>query len=166
MTVINSNGNKSTRKAWINGINEAELVEVMLKQGDNKGYYFETTFTRQAETIRGRREYFAPLTDYIFYPSEKLYEFCRAFGHELKPRPSDMAIEVYLKHVLARLNTFVHRKIKLAVKAYKDVLRGEYGEAETRITYQGDIEEVSVVRMDIISYGEKLNWLLWIDTGE
>lgn len=160
-------GNKATKRAFLNGINIATLEKVKLSQSRTGRLYIELTFTRKPQIIHGSKEQFAPLVDYLFFPSDKLIELCNAFGHELKPIPDAYPIVSYLRHVAQRINTFLGKELKVAVKTYNDVVKDDYGVIQKAAYINNAMLDKEVTRCEVINYYPVsdepiLDWNKWI----
>lgn len=163
-TCLNGMGNKTIKRVFLNGVNIAKLESVRLLQSRIGTYYIEATFSRNPEKINGVREVFADLIENVFF--DKLTELCAAFGHELKPRPDNYPLLSYLSAVCKRLNTFKGREIKIAVRAYSDVVKDEYGKVG-KMFVNGAFLDKEVTRTEILGYYPmdtevEIDWNLWL----
>ena len=154
VSVINSKGNKALKRAFLQGINPVIISGVKLNRGASGVWYFVVTFTREGATIDGKREYFAPLDDNIFYPREyhRVQQLAEAFGHMLVPKPDDWQAEPFLKAVKRRLDTFIDQRLKVAVMVYREAVTDGYGNVITRVGYAGEEDDVEAIRQDVYGY--------------
>jgi len=162
-TVLNGVGNKTTKRVFLNGLNLCRLERATLKKG--RSYYFELEFLRKPEYVFDRKEYFANLVDYVFEPHTRIAELLFAFGHELKPMPEGYDVLAYLRAVLRRVNTFIGRELKVAVFAYNDIVRDEYGNVE-KVFCEGTLLDKEATRTEVLGYyavdTKQIDWSLFL----
>ena len=145
------NGKKG--KLWLLGVNKCVISGVYAKQ-TKVGNCIAMELRRDKCFVYGMKSKveFVPHGEYIF-SEERAAELLRACDYELKPKPSDMLLSEYLRHVSRRVETFIGTRIKVVVGVYKQLRTDEFGFKESRsYTKQEDIYDS---RMKIISFHKK-----------
>lgn len=148
----NSRGNRSTGKLWLLGENECVLSGVNLGYGKNGMSYIVAELKRKSENVLDLKTpvSFIVHEEYLF--ENRLKEFCSAFEHDLKPRPRDMEINTYIRHVFNRLKLFVGQRLKVAVSLYNEPQMDGYGSNVMRNKYYDRQEQVKYWRMNLVFY--------------
>jgi len=160
-------GNKTSKRVFLNGINECTLESVKMSQSRTGRYYIEVQFSRKAEVVFGTRETFANLVDYLFFPDPKLGLICNCFGHELKPIPDAYPIVSYLMAVSKRLSSFIGKEIKVAVKNYTDVVKDNYGVVMQAFYLNNSMMDKHTTRTEVLGYYPiqmevEVDWKMWL----
>jgi len=146
--------NEKKGKLWKIGVNTCVISGAYAKKTRAGGYCIAMELRRDKCFVYGMKSKidFIPHAEYIF-TEERAAELLRACDYELKPRPSEMPLSDYLRHVSRRVETFIGTKIKVVVGVYKQLRKDEYGFNESRsYTKQEDIYDS---RMKIVSFHKR-----------
>ena len=168
-THLTSTGSKTTRRAFLNGVNDARLVGCSGKLSAHGMPYIVLEMDRDPVYLDGKREVFATLRTNLFYPSDfgLILQLGEAFGHNFVDKPPDYANRAYVGALLRRINTWVGRELKVAVIAYNDSAGDGWGGVEQRVNGYGYTETVEVTRTDVVGFYSindtpTLNWAIWL----
>lgn len=149
----NSKGNDTRCYMCPLGENEVMLNQVNLYS--SRGFfYIQLRFQPSPQIILGKKERMAPLKETIF--EDQVKNIGLPWGHQFKPRPSDMDLKTYLTHVCRRMDTFKSKWVKLPVIYGKGVIRDKYGEIET--VGMGAVDYINPVYYPRILFGEEFDW--------
>ena len=150
---INSKGTKVSGKLFLLGENIAKLSGISLKKTVNDKYYIVLTFTRKAANILGLKTKvtFAPHLDFVF-DHERASDICTAFGHELKPKPEDMEMNIYMTHVARRFRTFMGRDVNVLVSYTKEPRKTPYGFVKQRVSGFNETCDITDFRQKMAFY--------------
>jgi hypothetical protein len=130
---INSRGTKVTGKFFLLGENEAELIDVKMREAVNGNYYIIVSFSRKSCNVIGLKSNITFATEQVFvFDYEAAKELCNAYGHELKAKPDDMKLNAYMTAVARRIRTFIGKVVKVHVSYVKELRRDNFGIVEQR----------------------------------
>jgi hypothetical protein len=154
--------NDKPGKLWLLGENECTITKVSLRTSRIGNYFIAVELNRKPCTVYGLKSkvYFVPHVEYLFN-EEQVIQFLKACNYELKPKPAEMSVNEYLRHVKRRVDTFIGKQIKVVVCLYKEVRKDEYGDTVMRNKYFDEQVIVEDMRMKLIY---ELDWRIIFNT--
>lgn len=154
----NSKDNLVSGKLMLFGENVVKLVRCEILTSKVNTTYLSLIFTckpRKVHTLKTKLT-FTPYQEFCF-TEESVKDICKAFGHDLRDKPDDMDLNVYLRHVGARIGTFVGQEIKVVIGHEKVLKIDEYGFTVRSIIYKEDSRDLAYYRVKML-FNQICDW--------
>lgn len=154
------NGKQTKGKLFLLGENECTLTGASYRLDKNGKAFIECIFKRNPCFVDGLKTKIAFVPHSLFvFDYDQANELCKAFGTPLKPQPDTEQFNDYFRRVCKGVNTFVSKKVKVAVSYSKHRRTDEYGEGVMKQIYYDREDEVWDWRVNMLfNIDEKFDW--------
>lgn len=155
----NDKGDVVSGKLWLLGYNTCQLSNVELRTAKTGVHYIIVELKRKPVHVYGLKTKvsFVPYVDILF--TKNLKNFLGGLGHYLKPKPSDMEENVYIRHVKNRLDILIGTEMDVVVTYSREPRKDKYGYQLERNVFYYETEKVFDWRMNVFYNTKKdLDW--------